>query len=90
MMGVHRALIRAFHRFAVGGEFTMCHLISKLIAVRLEKHVNPSDMMLCGVGVGNFFADGHLDIKHFFGFHGIRAFNDGNVLFAFSLFQSAV
>ena len=63
----------------------MCHLISKLIAVRLEKHVNPSDMMLCGVGVGNFFADGHLDLEHVVGFHGIRAFNDGNALFALSI-----
>ncbi len=37
----------------MGGKLKISHLVGKLVAIRSEDQLNPPDVMLGGVGVGN-------------------------------------
>jgi len=52
-----------------------------LLALGLEENLNPADVVLCGVGMGDLLPHGNLELKPLAALYRLRTFNHWHVLF---------
>jgi len=64
----------------VGGELVTANHVDELVIGGLEEQVDPGDVMLCGVGMGDLFAHADLDLERLPGLDAVSALDHGNML----------
>jgi len=77
---IHRSLICTCCGFTMGGELEVSYLIGELLSLWMEKQLNPSTVVLCGIRMGDFLAQRYRDIENLVRGNPVRAVNDGNML----------
>jgi hypothetical protein len=69
----------------MGAELEVADLIAEFLAFGLEEKLNPANVVLGRVGVGDFLAKTGFHLEHFIGRDGIGAFDYGHMLFGFPI-----
>lgn len=60
MICIHGAGVWSINGFTVGTELEGPNVIRELLTLRLEKDLDPANVVLSGIGMGNFLAKGDL------------------------------
>lgn len=78
---VSRSLVGSCDGLAMSAEITVGELIGVLFPLRMEIDLDPFDMMLGCIWMGNLFADCHRNLELLSAFYRIGAFDYGHMFF---------
>jgi hypothetical protein len=83
VIGVHRTLVRTFRRLTVSGKVELAYMVAEPVPLGVEVQIDPTNVMLRGVGMSDLFSEAELYLDGFAGLDLIRAFNDRYVFLGF-------
>jgi len=83
VIGIHGASVGSVNGFPMGTKFEGSNVIRELLTLRLEKDLDPANVVFSGIGMGDFLAEGDLNVEKCPGSHTVRTFNYRYMFFLF-------